>query len=55
MLSGSTRAVREHYAESWRRRSAGIEQTLKHNRIDTATISTDGDYVAELMKLFKQR
>ena len=51
----SSRAVREHYAESWRRRSAGIEQTLKHNRIDTATISTDGDYVAELMKLFKQR
>ena len=51
----SSRAVRDHYAESWRQRSAEIEATLKHNRIDTATVSTDGDYVAELMKLFKQR
>lgn len=51
----SSRSVRDHYAESWRQRSAEIEATLKHNRIDTATVSTDGDYVAELMKLFKQR
>lgn len=51
----SSRAVRDHYAESWRQRSAEIEATLKHNCIDTATVSTDGDYVAELMKLFKQR
>lgn len=51
----SSRAVRDHYAESWRQRCAEIEATLKHNRIDTATVSTDGDYVAELMKLFKQR
>ena len=51
----SSRATREYYAEAWRQRSAGIEATLKHNRIDTATVSTDGDYVAELMKLFKQR
>ena len=51
----SSRAVRDHYAESWRQRSAESEATLKHNRIDTATVSTDGDYVAELMKLFKQR
>ena len=51
----SSRAVRDHYAESWRQRSAEIEAKLKHNRIDTATVSTDGDYVAELMKLFKQR
>ena len=51
----SSRATREYCAEAWRQRSAGIEATLKHNRIDTATVSTDGDYVAELMKLFKQR
>ena len=47
--------MREHYAEKWRQRSAQIESTLKHNRIDTATISTDEDYVVELIKLFKQR
>ncbi len=51
----SSRAVRDHYAASWQRRSGEIEATLKHNRIDTAMISTDGDYVAELIKLFKQR
>ena len=51
----SSRAVRDHYAASWRALSDEIDATLKHNRIDTATISTDGDYVAELMKLFKQR
>lgn len=51
----SSRSVREHYAEAWKCRSADIEATLRHNRIDTATISTDGDYVTELIKLFKQR
>ncbi len=51
----SSRAVRAYYAERWRLRSAAIEETLRHNRIDTATISTDGDYVTELIKLFKQR
>ena len=43
----SSRAVRDHYAASWQRRSGEIEATLKHNRIDTAMISTDGDYVAD--------
>jgi len=51
----SSRAVRQHYAEQWQQRSETIDNSLKHNRIDTATISTDGDYVAELIKLFKQR
>ena len=51
----SSRAVRDHYAESWRRRSDEIEHTLRHNRIDTATVSTECDYVVELIKLFKQR
>ena len=51
----SSRAVREHYARMWERRSAEIDSTLKHNRIDSTMISTDGDYVAELLKLFKQR
>lgn len=51
----SSRAVREHYAAAWEQRSTAIHETLRHNRIDTATISTDGDYVTELIKLFKQR
>ncbi len=51
----SSRAVRDHYASEWRQLTERIDSVLKHNRIDTATISTDGDYVAELIKLFKQR
>ncbi|MDE5708660.1 MAG: DUF58 domain-containing protein [Alistipes sp.] len=51
----SSRAVRDHYARAWQRRSAEIDDLLRHHRIDTATVSTDGDYVAELIKLFRQR
>ena len=51
----SSRAVRNHYAARWQQRSERILETLKHNRIDTAEVSTDEDYVAELIKLFKQR
>lgn len=51
----SSRAVRDHYAAHWRQRSEAIGETLRHNRIDTARISTDEDYVTELIKLFKQR
>ncbi len=51
----SSRAVREHYAAAWQARSEAIGTTLLHNRVDTAQIATDGDYVTELIKLFKQR
>jgi hypothetical protein len=51
----SSARVREYYAQSWLQRNAEIEELLKRNRIDTAMISTEGDYVAELIKLFKQR
>ncbi len=51
----ASRAVREAYADGWRERTEQIETLLKQNRIDTATVTTDGDYVVELIKLFKQR
>ena len=51
----SSSRVREHYASVWRERSETIAATLRRNRIDTAEVSTDGDYVTELIKLFKQR
>jgi len=54
-IDTASRAVRQHYAEAWRLRSERIERTLKHYRIDTASIATDADYVVELIKLFKQR
>ncbi|MFR9496678.1 MAG: DUF58 domain-containing protein [Rikenellaceae bacterium] len=54
-VDSSSRAVSDYYAQSWQSLSDEIVSTLSHNRIDTATISTDSDYVVELIKLFKQR
>ena len=54
-LDTSSARVREHYAQCWAERDEAIRELLRRNRIDTATISTDGDYVVELIKLFKQR
>ena len=54
-IVGIRARVREHYAESWRQRDEAIRETLRRNRIDTAMVSTEGDYVVELIKLFKQR
>ena len=51
----ASRAVRNHYAEAWSEREAKTRDLLLHNRIDIADISTDSDYVMELIKLFKQR
>ncbi len=51
----SSRAVRNHYAEQYTLLSEQMESLLKHNRIDTATVLTNQDYVVELIKLFKQR
>ena len=51
----ASQAVREHYAKRWAEREAKTRELLLHNRIDIADISTDSDYVAELIKLFKKR
>ena len=51
----SSRAVRDHYAEVYAEREREMSDLLTRNRIDTADISTEGDYVVELIKLFKQR
>jgi uncharacterized protein (DUF58 family) len=51
----ASRTVRAHYAKAWSEREEKTRELLLHNRIDIADISTDSDYVAELIKLFKQR
>ena len=51
----ASKAVRDHYAAAWAERERKTRELLLHNRIDIAEISTDSDYVAELIKLFKQR
>ena len=51
----SSRRVREHYASEWLKREEQTDELLRRNRIDSAKISTDEDYVASLIKLFKKR
>lgn len=54
-IDSSSAAVREHWAERWQQREEMVSNLLLHNRIDTADLTTDSDYVAELIKLFKKR
>ena len=54
-VDSSSAAVRDYFAQSYVAREQAMNNLLKHNRIDTAEVSTDADYVAELIKLFKQR
>ena len=51
----ASRAVRDHYERSQAEREERTRELLLHNRIDVADISTDADYVAELIKLFRKR
>ncbi len=55
LVDTSSRAVRDYYRDSWQQRVEQVEQLLKQNRVDAARVSTDADYVVELIKLFKQR
>lgn len=54
-LDSSSRRVREFWAQNYLERREKMQNLLRHNRIDFASVTTDGDYVAELIKMFKQR
>ena len=51
----SSRRVREHWKHSFEERNTAMLKTLSHNRVDVAEVATDGDYVVELLKMFKRR
>lgn len=54
-IDTSSRRVREHWKQSFEERNAAMLKTLSHNRVDVAEVETDGDYVVELLKMFKRR
>lgn len=54
-LDTSSRRVRNFWRESYDERREAMIGLLKHNRVDIAEVATDGDYVVELIKMFKQR
>ena len=54
-LDTASRRVRDYWAEQYTQRRERMQELLHHNRVDCATVATDGDFVAELIKMFKQR
>ncbi len=51
----SSQRAREHYARHWQERHEKMDRVLSRARIDHADVTTDEDYVKELIKLFKRR
>ena len=51
----SSRAAREHYAAQWNARHEAMDKILARVRVDHADVTTEEDYVKELIKLFKRR
>lgn len=51
----SSKKVREHYAKWWAEREKKLDDVLKRNKVDYATVLTDGDYVRSLSTLFAKR
>ena len=51
----SSRRVRNHWQRSFDERNTAMLKMLSHNRVDVAEVATDGDYVVELIKMFKRR
>ena len=51
----SSRRVREYWQRSFEERNTAMLKTLSHNRVDVAEVATDGDFVVELIKMFKRR
>lgn len=54
-VDSSSRRVRDFWRRSYEERTAKMSRMLRHNRVDVAEVSTDGDYVVELIKMFKTR
>ncbi len=54
-IDTSDDAVRENYAAEWKTAQAKIEDIFSKAGVDHVNISTDGDYVKSLMKLFHMR
>ena len=54
-LDTSSRRVRDFWLSEYDSREARINALLSQNRVDSAAVATDEDYVVELLKMFKKR
>ncbi len=55
LVDTSSRKTRSYYAEQYSQAMERMEHILQQNRVDLARVTTDEDYVMELIKLFKKR
>lgn len=51
----SSRSVREAHSRWWNDQNRKVDETLRRCGVDDVSISTDGDYVRELLLLFAKR
>ena len=54
-LDTSSRHVREFWQEEFDSCREAMNTMLRQHRVDVAEVRTDGDFVVELLKMFKQR
>lgn len=54
-IDTSVRSIRNRYRASWEERSHALASILNRSRVDHVSVTTDEDYVKELIKLFKRR
>lgn len=55
LVDTSSRYIRNTYKNSWRKRTDDLNEIFLKLGVDTASISTDEDYVRPLISLFKKR
>lgn len=51
----ASKKVRNTYADWWKKSQWNMQNTLKQSRVDSISVSTDGDFVKSLIQLFQQR
>ncbi len=54
-IDTSSKRVREDYSKWWSNRQTEMEQSFKQSRVDSVSVSTDGDFVKALIHLFQNR
>ena len=54
-MDTSLKSVRDNYSQWWEKKDAELSVMFKKCGVDYTCLSTDGDYVKELKKLFKVR
>lgn len=50
-----SRKLRDSYHKYWLMRQTQLRETFNKSNVDNVSVATDGDFVSQLMSLFRQR